>query len=77
MFAFMYNFFVYGFFTCAYVCMSGASGGSGAPRIGVRVVVNHQIMGVVPSWSSQTATSALTVESSLQSSPKVYFLPEC
>lgn len=31
-------FFVYGSFTCAYVCMSGASGGSGAPRIGVRVV---------------------------------------
>lgn len=43
MFAFMYNFFVYGFLTCIYVCMSGASGGSGAPRIGVRVVLNHQL----------------------------------
>lgn len=36
-------FFVYGCFTCIYVCMSGASGGSGAPGIGVRVVVNHQV----------------------------------
>lgn len=43
MFAFMHNFFVYGCFTCIYVCMFGAIGGSGAPGIGVRVVVNHQV----------------------------------